>query len=162
MKSDWVHAEEELWPGLDRSGSWGGNWSLRAPGYLLSPKTSIITDSHLPRTTLINLLVKSPKVTRATLRFKVWDDASVVVGWFLGLNTAINLPSTENEPLCPILSEPRLEFDWTLPCASKGWLIDAVKTRREAGFLATLSIYARWTGEKTYLLLTGDQCDVDG
>jgi F-box-like len=46
--------------------------SLLSPGYLLSPNTSIMAGLNLPKTAVLNLLAKSPKVTHATLRFEDW------------------------------------------------------------------------------------------
>jgi hypothetical protein len=152
MTSNGVLAEWELWP-VNWPLPWDENRSPLLPGYLLSPNTSIIADSHLRSTTMIYLLAKSPKVTHATLRFDTWDDAKVVLARLFGFKVKPDLPPAVDKNLCPRLTELRLDFTCHLPSKSKEWLIDAVKTQREAGFLATLSVYER---EEAYLLLTGD------
>jgi hypothetical protein len=130
--------------------------SFQVPGYLLSPNTSISADSYLPSKALLNLLVKSPKVTHATLGFNDWTDAQVVLEKLVGFRTETDI--TEHESLCPRLSELRLGFGWTLsaPSTSKQWLVERLKARRDAGAMPPLSIYVGWKGEGTYVLLTGD------
>jgi hypothetical protein len=130
--------------------------SLQVPGYLLSPNTSISADSYLPSRALLNLLVKSPEVTHATLGFNDWADAQVVLEKVVGFRTQTD--STEHESLCPRLSELRLDFGWTLsaPSTSKQWLVERLKARRDSGTMSPLSIYVGWKGEGTYVLLTGD------
>jgi len=134
------------------------NRSLLKPGYLLSPNTSIITDSHLWGIILITLLTKSPKVTNATLRFDDWGDAQMVLGRLLGFRTETDTHSAENETLCPRLSELRLDFEWKFrePSASKELLVDAIKSWKNAGFMPLFSIYASWKGERNHVLITGD------
>jgi hypothetical protein len=132
--------------------------SLLSPGYLLSPDTSIMADSYLPSTALLNVLVRSPKVTHATLRFDDWAGAPAVLEKLLGFRTETDLRFGENENLCTRLSELRLDFGWEFsePSASKEWLIDRLKARRVAGRMPSLSIYATWKGEEANVLLTGD------
>jgi hypothetical protein len=134
------------------------DWSFRKTGYLLSPNTSIIADSYLPSNTLINLLAKSPKVTHATLRFDDWTDAQTVLERLAGFGAESESKPETNAHLCPRLSELRLDFGWGLSesSASKDWLLDRLKRRKEAGLMAPLSIYATWRWERTYVLLTGD------
>src|SRR6202034_2037764 len=128
--------------------------SLREPGYLLSPHTSVIADSHLPNATLINILAKSPKATHGMLQFDDWPDAQVVLGQLVRFKA--NARSTENQMLCPRLCELQLDFNWEFsePSAEKKWLLDALKSRKEIGLLAPLSIYVGWKGDATYVLLT--------
>jgi hypothetical protein len=127
--------------------------SLQFPGYLLSPNTSISTHLYLPSKALLNLLVKSPKVTHATLRFYYWVEAQVVLEKLIGFRT-----ETKHESLCPRLFELRLDLGWTLSASltSKQWLVERLKARRDAGAMPPLSIYVGWKGEGAYVLLTGD------
>ena len=115
--------------------------SLPNDGYLLSPNTSIVADSHLLIPALIILLAKSPKVTHATLWFDDWEDAQTVLSQLLGLTTETNPSPAENEILCPRLSELRLDFDWEFSetPVSKG-LLDALSTRDRPGFMTPLSL----------------------
>jgi hypothetical protein len=131
--------------------------SLLDPGYLLSPNTSLIMNSHLPTAILITLLTKSHKITRATLRFDDRESAQAVLGRLAGFSNENDAHPAENEILCPRLSELRLDFGWKRsdPQASKEWLLDALKSRKGAGFVRPLSIYAGWKGEGTYVLLMG-------
>jgi hypothetical protein len=132
--------------------------SFLEPGYLLSPNTSIIVDLESPSKLLSILLVKSPKAIQATLRFKYWADAQAVVEKLVRLGVQADSSPTENENLCPRLSELRLDFGWKLSASSTSmkWLVDRVKARRDAGITPPLSIYAGWKGEGTYVLLTGE------
>jgi len=134
------------------------NRSLLEGGYLLSPNTSIIADSHLLSITVVNLLAKSPKVTHATLRFDNWARARRVLGRLVGFKMETDSGSAENGTFCSRLSELRLDFGWELtePSASREWLIDALKARREDGITPPLSIYVGWRGEEEYVLLTSD------
>jgi len=132
--------------------------ALLKPGYLLSPKTSITTDSHFPSTSRINLLAKSPKVTHATFGFNDWASAQPVLERLAVLGAETDSRFTENVTLCPRLSELRLDFGWNLsePSASKQWLLNKLQARGEFGMTLPLSIYVGWKGEGTYALLTGD------
>jgi F-box-like len=132
-------------------------WTYLMPGYLLSPNTSLITDSPLPSMTFIHLLTKSRKVTNATLLFDDWVSAQVVLRRLLGFNAETNSHSAMIGALCPRLSELRLNFDWEFsdPSDSKEWLLRAIEARSRATLLAPLFIYACWRGEGRYLPLTG-------
>jgi hypothetical protein len=134
--------------------------SLLEPGYLLSPNTSIAAGSYLPITSLITILVKSPKVTHATLRFDDWGGAQIVLGRLLGFATEPGPYSAENKALCPKLSELRLDFEWELsePSESKEWLLNALESKKNANIMSTLSVYVGWKGEGTYVLLTSCRC----
>jgi len=132
------------------------------PGYLLSPSTSIFIGTDLEIRSMIEVLAISSNVTHATLQFNNWADAQVVLERLAGLGSETNSQSVENDALCPRLSELRLDFDWKLsePSTTKEWLLDALKSRRKAGFMSPLSIYVRWKGEGTYLLLTDNRQNV--
>jgi hypothetical protein len=126
------------------------------PGSPSSRNISPISVSPSPSTTLVTLLTKSPKLTHATLRFVDWVEAQNVLSHLVGFETETSPRSVENETLCPGLSELRLDFMWKLSefPASKKWLVDALKSRNEAGLMVPLSIYAGWKGQETHVPLT--------
>jgi hypothetical protein len=131
--------------------------ALTEPGYLLSPTTSIIVGSYLSTTTIIKLLAKSPKIANATLRFDYWATAQAMLERLVGLGAETDSRPTENEMLCPRLSELRLNFEWKCSeWAPKKWLLDKLNTRRRPSIAHPLSIYVGWKGEGTYMLLTSD------
>jgi hypothetical protein len=135
---------------------WDTDRTLQKDRYHLSPNILVITDSSLPSSTINLLLAKSHKVTHATLPFDDWTGAQAVLERLVGFKARSDSGSTETVHLCPRLSELRLDFHWEFsePSASKEWLLNALKARRESGFLAPLSIYAGWKEEGTYVLLT--------
>jgi hypothetical protein len=148
MKTEGVPGEVVRCPDTNRS--------LMERGYLLSPNTAIIADSHLLSSTLIGVLDLSPKITHATLRFDSWRDAQTVLGRLLRFKTETG--SQVDDFLCPWLAELYLDFGWkfTEPSPEKEWILEKLKSRREAGLTPLLSVYAGWEGEGTYVLLTGD------
>jgi hypothetical protein len=127
------------------------------PGYLLSPNTSIAIGAHFHIVTLIKTLVSSPKVTHATLQFYDWEQALVVLERLFGFGPDVNPQSVGVEGLCPRLSELRLDFHWEFsePSASKDWLLDALKARKNVDFMEPLSIFVSWKGEGRYVLPKG-------
>jgi hypothetical protein len=132
------------------------NRSLMERGYLLSPNTSIIAHSRLLSTTLIGVLALSPKITHATLRFESCTDAQMVLRRLFGFQTETG--SKADDFLCPWLAELKLDVGWefTEPSPEKEWILDKLKSRKEAGLMPHLSVYVGWKGEGTYVLLTGD------
>jgi hypothetical protein len=127
------------------------------PGYPLSPNTSIIIGECFQIRTLIEVLATSPKVTHATLQFDDRADAQVMPEKLVGFGPPANSQYVENERLCPKLSELRLNLGWEFSelSASMEWLPYALRARREAGLMSSLSIYVGWKGEETYVLFTG-------
>ena len=77
---------------------------------------------------------------------------------FVGFRVDKILRPKEEDNLCPGLSEVRLDFNWRLSASSrsKKWLIDSIKARRDADIAPSLSIYACWKEEGSYVLLTGE------
>jgi hypothetical protein len=148
MEADDVCGEPKPCPETTRS--------LMERGYLLSPNTSIIADSHLLSTTLMRVLDLSPKITHATLRFESWIDAQMVLGRLVGFNTETG--SEADDFFCPWLAELKLDLRWefTEPSPEKEWILDNLKPKEEAGLKTHLSVYVGWKGEGTYVLLTGD------
>jgi hypothetical protein len=103
-------------------------------------------------------LAKSSKIANATLQFNDWPSAQAVLERLVGLGAEADSGFTENEMLCPSLSELRLDFEgrYSVPFASKEWLSDKLKARSRSGIAHPLSIYVGWKGEGTYTLLTGE------
>jgi hypothetical protein len=127
--------------------------ALHHPGYLISPKKSLMVELCLPEDGVTLLLDKSPEVEHVLL---VINDAKcaqkIVEEILIGVGTT-GLTWRQNKVFCPRLTELRMNFEWG-GCDVELWKersLKVVQARKEHGIV--LAVYASWEGESTYVAL---------